>query len=638
MTVAAPSQMAQQSSRVEVRFGTPQEQRRWTVLIRGILVIPQFIVLFFVGIGAAVVTFLGWFAALFTGRLPESFARFLLGYLRWSTRVFAYSYFLTDTYPPFALDPDPNYPVDVAVTTGRLNRAAVFFRIILVIPANVVAGVLTYGLAIFGVVIWIATLILGRVPDSFFGATAATIRWQARTSGYFTMLTSYYPSNVLGDKDTLGRRLEGSTSGTLVQLPTPPGGGWGGGPPVPPPTYAWGAAEASVSAPAPPPPPPFQPSGAPTEPPPAAPPPMGAMPPPPAGSPPPPPLSEGSEPAPPDPTGIPPVAPAPGMVPDLPPQPGAVPDLPPGPDPGPAEPGEAVRPLAPPPVPPGTPPPPPPGDPAAPPPPPPGALPTPPPPPPAGTPLPPPPGAVPQPGVPGAPPYPGPAGGYPPAAAPYATGAPVAPGTPPPPPGTLPPPPGTLPPPPPPGTMPPPPPGPSGLGYGAAIVGLWPLVLTKGARTLTIVFIVLGALLYGGLQVFNIGFGNVLQKSIARVVVQNSYSQVETATTTFQSSIRSCQGLSADTQTACATAAAGSLASSLQSYQSTLSTVNFPASVQVQASAAEAAASAAVSEANTLAASTTLQQFGTIIDSPGFLGAFRDLGFTYHALDTALGG
>jgi hypothetical protein len=186
--------------------------------------------------------------------------------------------------------------------------------------------------------------------------------------------------------------------------------------------------------------------------------------------------------------------------------------------------------------------------------------------------------------------------------------------------------------------MPPPPPGPTGLGYGAAIVGLWPLVLTKGARTLTIVFIVLGALLYGGLQVFNFGFSNVLQKSIARVLVQSSYAQVETATSTFQSSVRSCQSLSVDTQTACATAAAGSLASSVQSYQTTLSSVNFPASVQVQASAAEGAAAAALSEANTLASSTTLQQFGTIIDSPGFQGAFRDLGVTYHALDTALGG
>ena len=143
MTMTAGSQLAEASSRVEVRFGTTQPQRRWTVLIRIILAIPQFFVLFFVGIGALVVVFLGWFAALFTGRLPASFAKFLLGYVRWTTRVYAYEFLMTDAYPPFALDPDPSYPVDVTVTTGRLNRFAVFFRIILVIPAAIVSGVIT---------------------------------------------------------------------------------------------------------------------------------------------------------------------------------------------------------------------------------------------------------------------------------------------------------------------------------------------------------------------------------------------------------------------------------------------------------------------------------------------------------------
>ena len=104
MAMTGVSQLGEASSRVEVRFGTTQPQRRWTVLIRIILAIPQFIVLFFVGIGAFVVAVLGWFAALFTGRLPESFARFLLGYVRWSTRVNAYEFLLTDAYPPFRLD------------------------------------------------------------------------------------------------------------------------------------------------------------------------------------------------------------------------------------------------------------------------------------------------------------------------------------------------------------------------------------------------------------------------------------------------------------------------------------------------------------------------------------------------------
>jgi len=152
MTMAPPSQLAETSSKVEVRFGTTQPQRRATVFFRIILAIPQFFVLYFVGIGVFFVAIVGWFAALFTGRLPESIAKFLLGYVRWVTRVYAYAYLMVDTYPPFSLDPDPTYPVDVVVTTGRLNRAAVFFRFILVIPAQILSALIAIGTEVFGLI------------------------------------------------------------------------------------------------------------------------------------------------------------------------------------------------------------------------------------------------------------------------------------------------------------------------------------------------------------------------------------------------------------------------------------------------------------------------------------------------------
>lgn len=79
------------STPFEMAFGPSVRQRRVTVFFRPLLVIPQVIVLYFVGIAAFVVVFLGWFAALFTGRLPDAFARFILGYLRWRARVDGYS-------------------------------------------------------------------------------------------------------------------------------------------------------------------------------------------------------------------------------------------------------------------------------------------------------------------------------------------------------------------------------------------------------------------------------------------------------------------------------------------------------------------------------------------------------------------
>ena len=251
MTMPSTGQLAETSSKVEVRFGTTQPQRRLTVFFRFILVIPQVFVLYFVGIGAFFVAIVGWFAALFTGRLPESIAKFLLGYVRWSTRVFAYELLMVDNYPPFSLDPDPTYPIDILVTTGKLNRAAVFFRFILVIPAQIVASVVVFGMTIFGFITWIATLVNGKMPDSFFGATAAAIRFQARTNAYYLMLTSFYPSDLLGDTDAMGQKIVGTVSGTSIAGPgaQAPSGAYGQAP-------SWGTTPQSTYAPVPPPPPP----------------------------------------------------------------------------------------------------------------------------------------------------------------------------------------------------------------------------------------------------------------------------------------------------------------------------------------------------------------------------------------------
>jgi hypothetical protein len=73
-------------------------------LIRFILVIPHFIALAILGIAAAVVVLIAFFAVLFTAKWPEGLWRFAVGYMRWGLRVNAYFYLLTDEYPPFSLD------------------------------------------------------------------------------------------------------------------------------------------------------------------------------------------------------------------------------------------------------------------------------------------------------------------------------------------------------------------------------------------------------------------------------------------------------------------------------------------------------------------------------------------------------
>jgi len=66
--------------------------------------IPHGFVLAFLTLGALVCLFIGWWAVLFTGRFPASMQTFIVGYMRWTTRVTLYLQNMTDTYPPFSLD------------------------------------------------------------------------------------------------------------------------------------------------------------------------------------------------------------------------------------------------------------------------------------------------------------------------------------------------------------------------------------------------------------------------------------------------------------------------------------------------------------------------------------------------------
>jgi Domain of unknown function (DUF4389) len=79
---------------------------RWLPLVKWLLAIPHYIVLFFLYIGVVFAVIGAWFAILFTGRYPRGLFDFVEGVLRWHNRVVAYALVLvTDEYPPFRLRP-----------------------------------------------------------------------------------------------------------------------------------------------------------------------------------------------------------------------------------------------------------------------------------------------------------------------------------------------------------------------------------------------------------------------------------------------------------------------------------------------------------------------------------------------------
>ena len=79
---------------------------RWLPIVKWLLAIPHYVLLFFLTIAAVVAIVVVWFAILFTGRYPRGLFDFVLGVGRWGNRVTAYAFLLvTDEYPPFRLSP-----------------------------------------------------------------------------------------------------------------------------------------------------------------------------------------------------------------------------------------------------------------------------------------------------------------------------------------------------------------------------------------------------------------------------------------------------------------------------------------------------------------------------------------------------
>ncbi len=101
-----PATDEQQSVHLDIAYPDGQRLNRWLPLVKWLLAIPHYIVLFFLGIAAFVAVVIAWFAILFTGRYPRGLFEFVVGVYRWENRVVGYALILTtDQYPPFRLSP-----------------------------------------------------------------------------------------------------------------------------------------------------------------------------------------------------------------------------------------------------------------------------------------------------------------------------------------------------------------------------------------------------------------------------------------------------------------------------------------------------------------------------------------------------
>lgn len=180
---------------VQLSFERAPTYSRLLIFVKWLLVIPHYIALMFLGIGAWVVIIVSWFAVLITGRYPRGMFDYMVGVQRWGLRAGAYYMLLTDKYPPFSLQDDPSYPVHFDIEyPERIARWRPLVHWLLVIPAYIVAVLMLYVAFFVDFLAWFAILITGRFPDGLFNIVTVALRWQANVVAYAYWMTDRYPS------------------------------------------------------------------------------------------------------------------------------------------------------------------------------------------------------------------------------------------------------------------------------------------------------------------------------------------------------------------------------------------------------------------------------------------------------------
>jgi Domain of unknown function (DUF4389) len=178
----------------------PVTQSRRSILFRLVLAFPLLVWMALLVIAAEFAVIGGWFAAVFTGRVPDGIQEFVSDVLRYSTEVIAYTSVVVPHWPGFTLRAGDTAQISLGITHYRLNRAAVFFRLIVGFPAFVIYYLVGYGGYLLSIAVWVSALILGRPAKPLYSARLLSLRFATRAIAYMALLTPTQPfAGFFGD-------------------------------------------------------------------------------------------------------------------------------------------------------------------------------------------------------------------------------------------------------------------------------------------------------------------------------------------------------------------------------------------------------------------------------------------------------
>jgi hypothetical protein len=204
---------------VEVDFGEPAPQRRWSVALRLFLLLPALLLTIpFGGAGPGawadssedsqtaiwgggtllVVAFFGWFVCLVRGRMPQGFRDLQAYALHFLAQTAAYGLVLTDRYPNVDPAATPasgvEHPVSLRIDDDlRRSRLTVFFRLLLTFPHFVWLFLWWIAAVFASLAMWVCALVVGRPPAGLHRFLSAFLRYSTHVYAYLMLTANPFP-------------------------------------------------------------------------------------------------------------------------------------------------------------------------------------------------------------------------------------------------------------------------------------------------------------------------------------------------------------------------------------------------------------------------------------------------------------
>jgi len=131
---------------------------------------------------------------IFRQKYPRWWFDFALELNRFTARVGAYLFLLTDRYPSTDETQSVHLEISYPSVKKDLNRWMPFVKWFLAIPHYIILAILFLGMLFSTVFAWFAILLTGKYPKSLFNFVVGVGRWATRVNAYaFLLTTDEYP-------------------------------------------------------------------------------------------------------------------------------------------------------------------------------------------------------------------------------------------------------------------------------------------------------------------------------------------------------------------------------------------------------------------------------------------------------------